>query len=105
MAKRAADDTAASKLRGIMHLIDSAKGRPSVTLLGELRQLALDALDVLSLPDPRAQRIATVLLVLRQCTEVKSRVINGRKIDRVTIIDPQGYSWAMCQVHELGAAA
>ena len=35
MARRAADDTATTKLRGIMHLIDAAKGRPTVTLLGE----------------------------------------------------------------------
>jgi len=104
VARRAADETATTKLRGIMHLIDSAKGRPTVSLLGELRQLALDALDVLSLPDPRAQRIATVLLVLRQCTEVKTRMQNGRRIDRVSIIDQQGYGWAMSQVHELGAA-
>lgn len=102
---RKSDHPASTQLRGIVHLIESKGGKPSPTVLSSIRQLAIDALEVLSIPDPRAQRIATVLLVLRQCTSVKSRVVNGKTIDRVTITDQQGYGWAMAQIHELGAAA
>lgn len=99
------DHPAALQLRGIVHLIERKGGKATPSVLADIRQLALDALDVLSMPDPRAQRVATVLLVLRQCTSVKTRVINGKSIDRVTIVDQQGYGWAMAQIHELGAAA
>lgn len=102
---RRTDHPASVQLRGIVHLLDNAKGRPAAGVLANIRQLALDALDVLSMPDPRAQRIATVLLVLRQCTSVKTRTINDKTIDRVTITDQQGYGWAMAQIHELGAGA
>lgn len=102
---RKADQPAAAQLRGILHLLDGAKGRPAAGVLANIRQLALDALDVLNMPDPRAQKIATVLLVLRQCTSVKSRTLNGKSIDRVTITDQIGYGWAMAQIHELGAGA
>lgn len=92
------------QLRGIIHLLDSKGSKqPTATMLANIRQLAINALEQLNNPDPLSQRIATVLLVLRQCTTVKSRTINGRTIDRVTITDPQGYGWAMAQVHALGA--
>jgi hypothetical protein len=100
---RKTDHPASAQLRGIVHLIESKGGKPSASVLANIRQLAIDALDVLSNPDPRAQKIATVLLVLRQCTAVKTRTVNGKTIDRVTIIDQAGYGWAMAQVHALGA--
>jgi len=99
------DHPAAAQLRGIVHLIESKGGKATPSVLADIRQLAIDALDVLSMPDPRAQRVATVLLMLRMCTSVKSKVTNGKTIDRVTITDPTGYGWAMAQIHELGAAA
>lgn len=100
---RKSDHPASTQLRGIVHLIESKGGKPTPTVLASIRQLAIDALDVLSNPDPRAQKIATVLLVLRQCTTVKTRVVNGKTIDRVTINDQIGYGWAMAQIHALGA--
>jgi hypothetical protein len=102
---RKTDHPASVQLRGIVHMLDSKGGKPTSGMLADIRQLALDALEVLSMPDPRAQRIATVLLVLRQCTSVTSRTQNGKTVDRVTVTDQIGYGWAMARIHELGAAA
>lgn len=105
MTPRKGDHPAALHMRGIVHLIEQKGGKTTPTMLANIRQLAIDALEVLTLPDPRAQRIATVMLVLQQCTRVKSRIVNGKSIDRVTVVDQLGYGWAMAQVHALAAGA
>jgi hypothetical protein len=99
------DHPATEQLRGIVYLIERKGGKATPALLADIRQLAIDALDVLSMPDPRSQRVATVLLMLRMCTSVRSKTVDGKTVDRVTITDQIGYGWAMAQIHELGTAA
>lgn len=94
---------AAQNLRGIVQIID-AKGKPSPDMLANIRSLAIDALDVLTKPDPRTERIATVLLVIRQCTEVRERKVGDRIIETVYIRDHEGWKWAVSQAHRLGQA-
>lgn len=78
------------------------KGKPSTHLIGSIRRMALDALDVLQMPDRRAQRIATVLLVIRQCTAIEKKMVFGKELLVAKIVDREGFNWAIDQVHTLG---
>lgn len=102
MNARKDDHPAIGSIRGLLHVIDTAKGKPTPGMLIDIRSMALDALMLLQEPDPRMQRIGTVMLVLRQCTEVRSKMVNGRLMESVTIVDQVGYKWAMGEVHKLG---
>lgn len=89
-----------AQLRGIVHLVDSAgkpKTPPQQALLN-IRELAVDALEILKTPDPLVQRLGTAVLVIKRCTEVRTRRNNEKYaiITNRTVMD-----WAICEIHEI----
>lgn len=78
---------------------------PTAELLSTLRRMVSDALAVMQEPDPTKQRVAFVFLAIQQSTEVAVRVVRGKEITRMTVIDQLLYHWALHEIHALAGAA
>lgn len=102
--KRQREANVDAHLRGILHQIEQSKGRPSPTLLQHIQQSAIDARDVLALRDPEEQRFWTAVLAFSQSAEVYTRKVFGRTIERVRILDHEGYHWSAGQILKLAPA-
>lgn len=47
------------------------------------------------------QRIGFILLAFQQSTQVEVKVVNRKRLTRVTITDKTIYDWAMEEVHAI----
>lgn len=92
---------ALAHLKGVLMVLDNRTKRPTAELLVTIREMVGDAMAVLQEPDPVMQQLGTAVCVLRQTSEVKARVINGKRVVRLTIHDHIGFNWAMEQLHTL----
>lgn len=104
-AKRKPKLTAESQLRGVLMVLDQKTKTPTAEVLGTIRAMVQDALEVLQERDPEKQRIAFVLLAVQQSTRVAIREVRGKRITRVTIVDQNLYHWALGEIHALAGAA
>jgi hypothetical protein len=93
--------SAIASLRGALYLIENAKRRPTAEFINEVRSLITDAVDVLQQPDPMKQRIGFILLAFQQSTQVEVKVVNRKRLTRVTITDKTIYDWAIEEVHAI----
>ncbi|MEE7545752.1 hypothetical protein HF319_00680 [Xanthomonas sp. Kuri4-1] len=96
---------AINQLRGVITVLDARATKPTTELLGTIREMVSDALAVLQEADPTTQRIAFVLLAIRQSTEVHVRQVRGKPITRVTIVDQSLYHWALAEIHAMAGAS
>lgn len=46
-----------------------------------------------------------MLLAVQQSTQVAIKVVRGKRLTRVTIVDQQLYHWALEEIHALAGAA
>ncbi|MCI2243801.1 hypothetical protein L3067_04160 [Xanthomonas sp. PPL568] len=104
-ARRKPKLPAISQLQGVLTVLDGRTKLPTVEILATIREMVSDALAVLQEPDPTKQRIAFVLLAIRQSTEVAQKVVRGKTITRVTVVDQQLYHWAIAEIHAMAGAA
>lgn len=103
---KAAKLSPVSQLQGVLVVLESRKAKnPTAELLTAIREMVSDALAVLQEPDPTKQRIAFVLLAVQQSTQVAIKVVRGKRLTRVTIVDQQLYHWALEEIHSLAGAA
>lgn len=96
---------AISQLQGVLTVLDGRTKLPTAEILVTIREMVSDALAVLQEPDPATQRIAFVLLAIRQSTEVQIKQIRGKSITRVSVIDQPLYHWALAEIHAMAGAA
>ena len=94
---------AISHLKGALAVLDKQGKMPAAEVLASVRTMVQDAVAVLSEPDPVKQHLAFVLLALQQSTEVTERVIGGKNIVRVKIVELELYHYAMAQIHKLAS--
>lgn len=105
-AKKKAKLSPVNQLQGVLVVLESQKAKnPTAELLLAIREMVSDALAVLQEPDPTKQRIAFVLLAVQQSTQVAVKVVRGKRLTRVTIIDQSLYHWALEEIHSLAGAA
>jgi hypothetical protein len=88
-------------LNGIRYTIESWDGKDARSLICKIKDMNLDALEVMKQPDPLLQKISFVVLALQQATEVNVRELNGKRLTRITILDKDLYEWAMHEIHLL----
>lgn len=88
-------------LQGALLMLDKSGSRPAAEVLASVRTMVQDAITVLKEPDPVKQHIAFVLLALKQSTEVTEKVIRGKAIVRVKIVELELYHYAMSQIHKI----
>jgi len=93
--------SALASLKGALYLIENAKRKPTAEFVQEVRGLITDAIDVLQQPDPMKQRIGFILLAFQQSTQCEVKVVNRKRLTRVTITDKTIYDWAMEEVHAI----
>ena len=93
-------ESSESLLRGLIYLIDRNK-LPPVELISHIKDTVMDAIQVLTNPDPLERKIQFVLLAIEQSTVVEVKRINGKPITKVRIIDLGLYNWALEQVHKM----
>lgn len=104
--KKSASLSPVSQLQGVLVVLESRKAKnPTAELLSAIREMVSDALAVLQEPDPTKQRIAFVLLAVQQSTQVAIKVVRGKRLTRVTVVDQQLYHWALEEIHSLAGAA
>lgn len=104
--KKTARLSPVSQLQGVLVVLENQKAKsPTAELLLAIREMVSDALAVLQEPDATKQRIAFVLLAVQQSTQVAVKVVRGKRLTRVTIIDQQLYHWALEEIHSLAGAA
>jgi hypothetical protein len=101
MSSKKTKVTAEGALKGILMVLDNRTKRPTVELLSNIREIANDALEVLSEKDPIKQRIGFILLAIQQSTEVKVNIVKGKRMTRVTVHDITIYNWALEEIHAL----
>lgn len=94
-----------SQLQGVLLVLDNRSGRPTAEMLANVREMVGDALAVMQEPDPTKQKIAFVLLAIQQSTDVVVRMVRGKELTRVTVIDQPLYHWALREIHALAGAA
>lgn len=88
------------QLRGIVHLVDTAGRKATAqTALDGIRGLAVDAIEMLKEPDPVMQRIGTAVLVIKRCTEVRTR--RGTNETYTVITNRAVFDWAVAEIHRL----
>ena len=89
-----------AQLRGIVSMVDSAgRKSPPQTALDGIRSLAVDALQMLKETDPVMQRIGTAVLVIKRCTEVRTR--RGTNESYTAITNRAIFDWAVAEIHRL----
>jgi hypothetical protein len=97
--------SALTSMQGIVFALDHRDKRPTVELLDMVHKLATDAITVLKEPDPLKQKIGFILLAIQQSTSVEIKVVNRKRLTRVTVHDHTIYNWAMEQIHSLAGSA
>lgn len=100
---RRAEFAGYAALRGAVDIIEHHRGAPSPEMMRALATQVRSAYDQIMQPDPVRERIEFVLLAIRQSTRATSTVILGRQRDTVTVTDNHLYSWAITEIHRLGA--
>jgi len=104
--KKAPKLSPVNQLQGVLVVLENQKAKsPTAELLAAIREMVSDALAVLQEPDPTKQRIAFVLLAVQQSTQVAVKVVRGKRLTRVTIVDQPLYHWALEEIHSLAGAA
>ncbi len=103
--KKAAKLSPISQLQGVLLVLDNRSGRPTAEMLANVREMVGDALSVMQEPDPVKQKIGFVLLAIQQSTEVVVRIVRGKELTRVTVVDQPLYHWALREIHALAGAA
>ena len=88
-------------LQGALLVLDKQGEHPAAEILANVRTMVQDAIAVLKEPDPVKQHIAFVLLALKQSTVVTERVIRGKTIVRVKVVELELYHYAMSQIHKI----
>lgn len=102
VGKKPTDHPAYGPLNGVLHILDRNGGKLTPAVIKQTRELVQTAVDVLMEPDPLKQRIAFILLSIKQSTEIRTiKGHLGKTVQRVSIIDHDLYTWAVTQVHEL----
>lgn len=94
-----------SQLQGVLLVLDGKAKVPTAELMVTIRGMVSDALAVMQEPDATKQRIAFVLLAIQQSTDVAVRVVRGKELTRVTVVDQPLYHWALREIHALAGAA
>jgi len=90
-------------LRSVLRLINDNEGKdPTALLIENIQATCRSALELLEgKPDPFAEKVGFIILAIRQSTEVQVRIVNGKRLTRVTIKDRTIYDWAMEQAHAI----
>jgi hypothetical protein len=96
--------SALTSINGIVFALDHRDKRPTVELLDLVRKLASDAITVLKEPDPLNKKIGFILLAIQQSTVVEIKVLNKKRVTRVTILDNTIYNWALEEIHLLAGS-
>jgi len=92
-------------MQGIVFLLDKRDKRPTVELLDTIHKIASDAIAILTEPDPVRRRIGFILLAIQESTRCDIKIINKKRITRVTILDHTIYNWALEEAHALAVRA
>jgi hypothetical protein len=90
-------------LRSVLRLITESEGKnPTALLIENIQATCRSALELLEgKTDPFAEKVGFIMLAIRQSTEVKVKIVNGKRLTRVTIKDSTIYEWAMEQAHAI----
>ena len=103
--KRSREARLDAHLQGVLSQIAAIKGRtPTPDALRNIQQSAMDARDVLLKPDAEEQRFWAAIIVFSQSAEVYVRKVFGREIEKVRIVDDEGYHWSAGQILRLAPA-
>ena len=105
VAKKKTRLSPVSHLQGVLLVLDGKAKVPTAELMVTIRGMVSDALAVMQEPDATKQRIAFVLLAIQQSTDVAVRVVRGKELTRVTVVDQPLYHWALREIHALAGAA
>lgn len=91
------------KLQSVLISLEASNGKIGVGLIESIQSSIADALDILQEGDPAVRRIMLCATVIVETTEVIESVVNGKKMQRVKVIDPIGYNWAIGTIHKIAA--
>lgn len=92
-------EEALAQLRGIKLVIERMRRKtPTKDQIEAIDKMAIDAIAVLQEPDAVTQRLAFVVLAVKQSIQLKHPVIRGKRMTRVTIIDQTLFHWALEQI-------
>ncbi len=105
MTGKKLDMPALQQLQGALLVLENRGKRPTSEVITAATDIVRDAIAVLQEPDPLKQRLAFVLIAIRQSTEVKTFNRSGKVMKLARITEPELYHWAMTQVHEMANAA
>lgn len=105
LSTRRGDSPALASLKGILYMVDGAKGTPNASVMKQIREATINAMEVLRIPDPEVQRLATTALLLIEATQIVSKKVFGVDRERVIITDPQAFDLAIMRLHRMNRAA
>lgn len=107
MPSKRTRDSVVTKLRATLNLLEpkGASGTVSPAVLGHIRGMVEEAIDLLQETDPLKKRVSFIVLALQESTKIHSVALRGKEHERILIIDRPLYEWAMKQVHELPRVA
>lgn len=103
MPSKKTKDAAISKLRATLTMLEprGATGSISPTVLGHIKGMVEEAIDLIQETDPLKKRVAFTVLALQESTKIHVVALRGKEHERILIVDRPLYEWAMKQVHEL----
>lgn len=103
MPAKKSRDAAVSKLRSALNQIElkSSAGTVSPAVLGNIKGLVEEAIDLIQVTDPLKKRVSMIVLLLQESTEIRSEFANGMDHEHVWVKDRELYNWAIRDVHRL----
>ncbi|TAA11288.1 hypothetical protein EA658_16625 [Pseudoxanthomonas winnipegensis] len=88
-------------LESVIRLAETPGARPSPKLLEAIGNKVRDSIELLKEPDPEKQRVGFILLAIKQSTDVRKFLRNGKEVRRVYVTDLDLYTSGMDQLHNL----
>lgn len=68
-----------------------------------IRNSITDVIAILQEGDPVVKRLLLCAAVIQDSTQIIESKINGKLMQRVKIIDIDGYKWAISTIHKIAA--
>lgn len=103
MPSKRTRDAVLTKLRATLTLLEpkGMSGTVSPAVLGHIKGMVEDAIDLIQESDPLKKRVSFIVLALQESTKIHVVALRGKEHERILIVDRPLYEWAMKQVHEL----
>lgn len=103
MPPKKSRDAALLKLRSALHQIElrSSAGTVSPAVLGNIKGLVEEAIDLIQITDPWKRRISMIVLLLQESTEIRTEYANGMDHEHVWVKHRDLYNWAIRDAHRM----